>query len=98
MVESGKDLVPADFARSGPLVTRAALAAGRNPALIRWSVGLGSAPFESADAFEQTVDSYVAVGVRDFMLNWPEVVHLATVHDIAARSLPRLRKRHAATG
>ena len=89
---------PADFARSGPLVTRAALAAGRNPAQIRWSVGLGSAPFESADAFEQTVDSYVAVGVCDFMLNWPEVVHLATVQDIAARSLPRLRKRHAATG
>src|SRR6266851_6172562 len=34
----------------------------------------------------------------EFMVNWPEVAHLATVHDIAARSLPRLRKRHAATG
>ena len=58
-------------------------------------MGLDSAPFASADAFEHTVDSYVAVGVRDFMLNWPERGSLATVRDIAARSLPRLRARYS---
>jgi F420-dependent oxidoreductase-like protein len=87
---------PSDFARCGVLVSRAAVAAGRDPARIRWSVGLGSDPFESVAAFEHTVESYVAVGVRDFMLNWPGEGHLATVRDIATRSLPRLRERYAA--
>jgi hypothetical protein len=58
-------------------------------------VGLDSTPLEAADMFIRTVEAYVAVGVRDFMFNWPEHGRLNAVREIAAEVLPRLRDQFA---
>ena len=86
---------PSDFLASGAIVNRAAMAAGRDPSRIRWSVGLDSTPLQSTLAFERMVEEYGAVGVQDFMPLWPSRPDFAVVRAIATELLPSLRERYS---
>ena len=88
---------PAELAARGAELADRCREIGRDPAEIVWSVTLGADRLEDGDGFTALVEQYRAVGVSEFLFDWPlGGTGLETATRIAREQLPRLRAREPA--
>lgn len=79
--------------RQNEALDRRCESAGRDPASLRRSLLLHGTldAWSSPDAFERIVTGFVAAGVEEFVVFWPEPAHMARLERTAATTIPDLR-------
>lgn len=85
--------IVASTRRQNATLDQLCAAHGRDPSTLQRALLLFEAldPWSSADAFERIVDSFVAVGIREFVVFWPGDDRCNDLERLAGEVIPRLR-------
>ncbi len=82
---------PEDFSQKRRLVEQAAAEIGRDPLQIRYELAGGGHNLESVDSFRRHLETYIPLGISDFVFDLPEESHWDTVRRIATEVMPEYR-------